>query len=487
MWLTCARAVSRCLGSVRIVLLAAILPLHELGLFGIGLIAMQFADRFSETGMRQALIQKDGDIADYLGTAWTSQIFRGAALSLIILLSATSIESFFEKEGLVQLLIVLAVIPLIQGFWNVGVFHLHREMRYEKVVFLGLAASLTDLLVSVTLAWFWPFAMSLVVGKIAGVTTGLLMSYVIEERRPSFKFSGTRFKELYQFGFWIFVGTLISFALIRGGDVVIGKLLTESDLAIYQIAYGLACVPLMEIMGSISVTTFSAFSRIQNDRQRLANAFLRVLALSSVISAFSITGFFCFSEDFTKLFFKEELQPVAAMLPWLAIWGACRALGSTNSVLFQAVGKPAYATLFQLLMLVLLACLVIPLVDRYESMGVVISLVVVGLVAQLGRYSLTIFELNISSKQIATRVLAPLGVGVISWFATSLVVAAIPQNYHFIRMSAGFLTLTVVFIPLSCFTDKKLAFGISAFALTQFPFLKRNFNKLSSQLTGGVK
>lgn len=479
LWLTAAQILSRGLGSIRIILLAAILPLSELGLFGIAIIVMQFADRLSESGMRQALIQRDGGIDDYMSTAWVAQIARGVVLGLIIILAATSIESFFEKENLVGLLLALAAIPLLQGTYNIGVLNLHREMRYGKVVLLSLSVSLTDLLVSILLAWFWPVAMSLVIGKIAGVSAGLFVSYTIEQRRPAFQFSFVRFKELYKFGFWVFVGTLISFTLIRGGDLVIGKLLPASDLAIYQIAYGIACIPLMEVMGVISVTTFSAFSRIQNNRERLTSAFLRVLALSSILATFSITGFFCFSWDFTRLFFRDELKPIAAMLPWLAVWGACRAMGSTNSVLFQAIGKPALATLFQFLMLIVFAVLLFPLVQSHKSMGVVISLVIAGLAAQLGRYSLTVFELQISPMQVAARVLLPLVLGGVSGLATFFTMSVLPVEQHFLRMMAGLTTLVAVFVPLACFVDKRFKFGIVNFVLTQFPFVQRRLNKVS--------
>ena len=113
-WLASAKLFSRGLSLVRMLILAAILPLDQLGLFGISVIVMQFLTRISETGMTQALIQKKGEVADYLGTAWLTQITRGLMLSVMLLCSATLLESFFEKEGVARLLTVMAVIPVLQ-------------------------------------------------------------------------------------------------------------------------------------------------------------------------------------------------------------------------------------------------------------------------------------------------------------------------------------------------------------------------------------
>ena len=377
-------------------------------------------------------------------------------------------KRFFEKAGVTSLLRALALIPLINGFANIGIVHLHRELRFQKIVIWKLAIALTDLIVSVGLAWYFKNAMALVIGKIAGIMVGLIVSFVIESRKPRFRFDVTEFRELFQFGFWVFMSAILSYTLIRGGDLVIAKLLTEVDLAIYQIAYGIACIPLMEIMRAINSSTFSAFSRIQNDRDRLANAFLRVLALSSFIATLSVIGFFCLSEDFTKMMFRENVHPIAGMMPWLAIWGACRALGTTNSVLFQAIGKPALATVFQFMMLFMFGTLLIPMAIWYGVIGVVYALVIIGLSAQIGRYCLIVIELRIPITKIAERTLIPLAIGAVAWLATWSILSTLPANAHTARMVVGMVIVISSYASLTVYTDRKLSFGITQFISSHF-------------------
>ena len=149
-WMTGAQILARFSGSIKIIALAAILPQHQLGLFGIALIVLQLIERLSETGMRQALIQSPGKVGPTeMGTAWVSQIFRGLLLALCLFFSADSAETFFEKPGVSLLLTWLAIVPLIQGFNNVGVIYLNRELRFRKIVLLGLASTIIDIIFAI--------------------------------------------------------------------------------------------------------------------------------------------------------------------------------------------------------------------------------------------------------------------------------------------------------------------------------------------------
>ena len=458
-----AKIIARFMGSIRILILAAILPQDQLGLFGIALIVGQFVEKLSQTGIRQALVQHPGKIDNYLGTAWVSQFSRGLLVAIVIFVCAGSMESFFDKEGLAELLAVFAVFPILQGFCNVGIVHLNRELKFEKIVLIELMTAFVDLASSVLLAWYLPVAMALVFGKLLGGLTMLSLGFMLERRWPDFSFSLSQFKELYKFGFWVFLSAVIAFTLIRGGDLVIAKYLPEADLAKYQVAYALACIPIMEIMNVVSKTTFSAYSRIQDDKKRLVNAFLRVLSLCSFVAVLSVVGMLALGNDFTKLFLKPNYAIVADLLPWLAVWGACRALGATNTSLFQGAGKPALATIFQVLMLVLFAIFLIPAAQNYGIVGIAVVLAGIGLVAQLSRYSLIIYIFKIKTSDIVIRIIAPIIAGLMAMVPCYLAMACFGPNQHLLRLIVGFVVVVGVFTAASVLIDKKFNFGVVEF------------------------
>ena len=466
---TIAQVVGQSIMTVRIIALAAVLPLHELGLFGVAAVVIQLTEQLSETGMRQALIQRSGEISDYVSPAWISQMSRGVFLGAIVYFAAGPAEQFFDKVGVQPLLQTLALLPVIQGITNLGIVHLHRELRFEKVVLLKLSFSVVDLVVSFILAIVMKSAMALVIARLIAAVVSVAMSFLLERRWPKVHFSIARFKALSKFGFWIFATSVLSFILISGGDLVVAKMLPASDLAIYRIASGIACFPLMRAIHAVSSTTYSTFSRIQNDKDRLSNAFLRVLALASFVAWFAIAGYFCLSVPFVDLFFKADLKPVAYLLTPLAVWGGCRALGAINSVLFQSIGKPAYATIFQFVMVILFAIAVVPAIARFGLMGLACSLATVGVIAQLGRYTLTVSTLGCSASDIAQRLLLPMIISALAIVVTAYSLSYLPSDASTLHMVLGVLLLSTTYGFCAWFIDTRFQFGISKFAKSLVP------------------
>ncbi len=487
MWLSASSLLSRVLGAGRLLILAAILPQSELGLFGMAVVVMLFVEQLSQTGMRQALIQREGDVREYISTAWTSQILRGLILGALLFSFAEPIERFFAKEDLAELLRLLSALPVMQGFLNMGFVYLEREMQFDKIVIHRTAVSLADILLSVLLAWIWPCATALVCGRLAGVLIGIVLSFSLERRRASFSFSMLRFRELYRFGFWVFVSSLLSFTMVSGGDLVTGKVLPIEALAVYQVAYSLACMPLMEFMRILATTMYTAFSRLQGDKDRLLSAFLRVFALACMLSACSIAGFSALGSTFTSLFLKPEYGFVSALLPVLSLWGASRALGSVNSVFFQAIGRPALATIFQAVMVVLFFIQVIPLTVRFGLLGLAWGLVIAGTVSHIGRFIVLAKLLDIRISMLCTRAIVPALVGLVAYLVCILLLQLFSGFGLWFQFATGTLALVLTFLFGTIISEYRFKFGILEFLQRHLPGLNRLLEIFPLQFSRSVK
>jgi O-antigen/teichoic acid export membrane protein len=466
-----------------LLILAAILPQIELGLFGISIIVMRLFEQLSETGMRQALIQRSDDIEDYLNTAWASQIFRGVILGLVLFFSAGQIEDFFEKDGVATLLRWLAILPLLQGLVNVGFVYLHRELSFSKIVLHTTVVSLADISLSILFAWLWPVALSLVAAKIVAMGLATLTSFIIEPRRAGIGFSLAHFTALYRFGFWIFVSAILSFLTVNGGDLVIGKLLATESLPIYQIAYSVACLPLMQVTSVLKVTLYSALSRIQNDPPRLKSAFLRSFSLVSMLSAASVAGLAGLGHLFTALFLKEEYALVAQLLPILGVWGGCRALGAINSVFFQATGRPALATIFQVLMVVLFVLILIPATISYEMLGLAWALVGIGTIAQVGRFILLAKHFQFPVSQLLFRLVVPIVIGAFAYYGCCFTLVFAKGLDVWLELLIGLFSLIGIYVVGTFLSESYLEFGVLRFLAENNSLTRKIVDKFSTAKT----
>ena len=96
-WLSGIKIGGRFITLVSTLILARLLSPKDFGILGIALLAIALLETFSETGFDLALVQKKGDIDNYLDVAWVVSIARGMLIGLLIFLSAPFVAKFFNS------------------------------------------------------------------------------------------------------------------------------------------------------------------------------------------------------------------------------------------------------------------------------------------------------------------------------------------------------------------------------------------------------
>lgn len=368
-WIFSLRITERAFSLVRLIILARILSPNDFGLMGIALLVMATLDTFSQTGFRQALIQKKKDIKSYLDSAWTVLILRGFILFAILFFIAPYAAIFFKAPQAKPIIQIIGFSVLLQGFANIGVIYFQKELEFNKQFIYQLSGTLADFIVAVSAVLIFKNVWALVFGLLAGNIARLIASYLIHPYRPHLSRDLGRAKELFGFGKWILGSSVLSFSNTQGDDIFVGKLLGATMLGFYQMAYRISNMPATEITHVISQATLPAYSKLQDNLPKLREAYLKVLQLTAFLS-FPIAGLiFVLAPDFTKIFLGEKWMPMVPAMQVLALWGLIRSIGATTGPIFQGVGKPGIATKLQFARLILLVIIIYPLAIKWGILG----------------------------------------------------------------------------------------------------------------------
>ena len=411
-WVFALQIVNRGLSLARTIVLARLLAPNDFGLMGIALLALSALETFSQTGFSKALIQKKENTESYLNTAWTVQIIRGFLLAAILVLAAPLVAAFFEEPRAAMIVRVLALAELVKGLGNIGIVYFQKELEFHKQFVYRFSSTVVTLAISIPAAFILKTVWALVLGSLAGNFVSLFMSYVIHPYRPRLNIDLGKSKELFIFGRWILGSSILVFLLNQGDDIFLGKVLGVTALGLYQMAYRLSNLPATEISHVISQVSFPAYSKLQDDIEKLRKAYVQVLQVTAFISIPLAGGIFFFAPDVTILFLGEKWMPMVPAMQVLTLWGLIRALGSTT-VLWQAVGKPRIVTYFQLVKLVLLATLIYPFTIWWGILGTALAVVAESLLTHLFGYLVMARTLNCNAWILYKQILFPLsGTGV---------------------------------------------------------------------------
>lgn len=235
-------------------ILAKLLAPAAFGLVGIVNMVLLGINLFSDIGLRQLVIQRQGNLADdFLNAVWTMQILRGFFIlfvALMIALGLGGLQHFellqtnvYADSMLPYLIVGASTSAVISGFESTKAIMMRRDLHLGRLTILSLSAQLIALLVMVVIAASTSSPWALVAGAIvmALVQSGmsrLLVSGVDNRINLDWVVIGDVFKK----GRWILLSSPLTFLGSNAEVMILGALVTPDLLGNYMIAYLLANV-----------------------------------------------------------------------------------------------------------------------------------------------------------------------------------------------------------------------------------------------------
>jgi PST family polysaccharide transporter/lipopolysaccharide exporter len=370
LWMTATNVFDRILQLVLLVVLARLLSPADFGLMGIALLTLNALRRFSRIGLQDALIQRfEVDVDEYLHTAWTVEVARGIALASIAYLSAPFIASFFAEPRALDIIRVIAISPLLNGFRNPAVVYFRKNLDFHKQFAYVMSGSVVNFGVATSLALVYRNVWALVLGYVAADMVRLFVSYGMDRFRPIPEFDRAYFTELFAFGKWITATDAFLFIANEGDDAVVGYVLTAASLGLYQVAYQIAKAPAAEVSSIVSSVTFPAYSRLQNDIDALREVFFKTVQVTTFVSFPMSVGIVVTAPVFVRGFLGAEWLPIVPVMQLIGVYSLLVSLGSTFGSVWKSLGHPDYVTKLVFIRIVLMAVLIFPATRQYGIVG----------------------------------------------------------------------------------------------------------------------
>src|SRR3990170_1960854 len=236
-WIGGLRGITRLVTLLKLAILARLLTPAQFGLFGIAALVLAFLEIISETGINVFLIQHKGKYEEYVDTAWVVSIIRGAAISLFIFLLSPFIAVFFKNSAVTPLLYLTALIPLVRGFINPINIRYQKNLEFAKELSYRFAVTFIEFSASIYFAFVLRSPESLLYAMIVSGIFEVFLSFIFIKPNPKLKFEIKKASEIIKKGKWVTGFGLFNYLFSKGDDIVVGRILGEAPLGIYQNAY----------------------------------------------------------------------------------------------------------------------------------------------------------------------------------------------------------------------------------------------------------
>jgi PST family polysaccharide transporter len=359
--------------------LARLLEVKDFGLVQMSAMVVEFATKMVSS-VSMGLVQRREEVREeHINTLFLMDFLFKITLFGIIMACLPLLVNYFREPRLSTVLPGVAMYMVLDCFETAGTTMLDRQMNFRKSAQIEIVGRFTEIFSSVALALFGFGVWSLILSKILGISiVGFLAARAIHWW-PSLKFNIAAAKELFRFGGWVFLRNFFRYLADNADRFVISRYLGAQQLGYYSKAFDLMRLPQRRITRALNSVMFAAFSRVQDQPEKVRAGFQKAVLAVSLASYPILVGVMVVAPEFVDLVFGEKWRPMMLPLQIMCVSGVLRSIDPFLNSVVTATGFVRNSTIRRLIEFILLAIAVYIGVE-YGIVGVSVAVVVISII-----------------------------------------------------------------------------------------------------------
>lgn len=348
-WKTASRALLESSKLVVGVLLARLLTPHDFGVAGMVIVFAGIVPIFSGLALGSALVQRAELTEADRSTAFWTGLGLGVVLTGIGIAVSPLVADFYGEPAVRPLFAALSLSFVLTAL---GMTHgqlLVRELDYRRLELRTMAGTLAGAAAGVTVAalGFGPWA--IIAQLLASTAAATALLWLFSPWRPRLTYSLRSLRALAGFGGNV-SGTLVLNELNSNTDnLLVGRFLGASALGTYAVAYNVMLVPFSRLTSPLQEVLYAAFSRVQEDTERVRAVWLRVNRLLAAAALPALSGLVVVAPELVHTVLGDKWRGAVPVIRILAVVGAIQALQGLNASVLLARDRTSALLRFSLL------------------------------------------------------------------------------------------------------------------------------------------
>lgn len=358
------------------IILARLLTPYDYGCIGMLMIFMVLAESFIDGGFGSALIQKKQPTQEDYSTIFWWNLSMAVVLYVVLYFSAPAIARFYDIPLLCDVLRVQGIVLFIYAFNIIQRNQLQKKLNFKILSIITITTSVIALTTTIIMAYHGYGVWALVAQHVLTAFIPALVFWFYVKWRPIWTFSWHSFRELFSFGFYMFLTHLINQFGQHFQGLLIGRFYNASTMGLYSKAYATEKLASQSISQVMVQVTYPLYAEAQDDTAQLGNMIKRLtMTLSYITFPMMFVLLLCAKPIFVLLYSDRWLDSVP-YFQVLCIAGLAFCLQSVNYQSIAAIGKSRTMFWWTMIKRVVGICFVVVGLVLYGMKGLLIGVVV---------------------------------------------------------------------------------------------------------------
>ena len=321
------------------IILARLLTPEDYGAIGMLAIFMSLAEVFIDAGFGSALIQKKNPTQTDYSTVFYFNIGMSVVLYAVLFFSAPAIAMFYRMPILCKVLRVQGLILFIYAFNIIQRNQIRKNLRFKKLSKITITSSIISLIVTVAMAYMGCGVWALVAQNFIAALVPCVFFWITSDWRPTWEYSWASFKELFGFGFYMFLTHIFTTFSQRITGLLVGRWYDPATMGYYSKASATSKYAHHGVSGVMIQTTYPLYASVQDDKERLANMVKRITSTLAYITVPLLGLLILIAKPMFVLFYSDRWLPCVPYFQILCIAGMVSCLQAVNLQTIAAIGK----------------------------------------------------------------------------------------------------------------------------------------------------
>ena len=308
-WDFAGKIAGQTVGLVISIFLARLLSPEDFGLLAMANVIIALSSSLIDMGLGVALIQRKEVSDAHYGSVFFFNITLGLFLTLTLFFCAPLVAKFYDREMLLPIVRAMSVLFLLSSIGNVIRTKLRKELEYGIPTKGRIISAVLSGAVGITMAFCGFGVWSLVIQSLLNPVINNIYLFYMVKWRPKLIFRWQALKELWGFGFRMFLSGLLDTVYGQIDYLIIGKLFDSSSLGQYYRAKSFSSYVTHYFSDSLMSVLFPVLSQVANEKERYKSIIYKSFHLLNLGTWFLLGFLYLTASDILVLLFTSKWLP----------------------------------------------------------------------------------------------------------------------------------------------------------------------------------
>lgn len=333
---------------VSIVLARLLLP-EDYAVVGVVTIFFNFANVLIASGLNTALIQKKHSTPEDYSTILITSLIIAIVIYVTLFFTAPLIARAYKIDLIVPVIRIMALTLIVNAVKSILTAFIANTLQFKKMFIATISGTVVSAIVGIGMASMGFGVWALVAQQMINAVAGTITLFFTTKFRVPLKFSKKSFKELFGYGWKIFLTSVITVVYDEINPLIVGLRFSAVDLSFYTKGKSFPSLLNTTIESTLSTVLFPVMSKVQDDFTSVLRITRRYIQVASYIIFPLMCGFFAVSESFVSLLLTDKWLPAVPYIQIFCLSYMFNIISIGNLQTIKAIGRSDVSLILEII------------------------------------------------------------------------------------------------------------------------------------------